>query len=262
MLGGANYLGDLSENSQKLFLNETGLGAGVFVGYNIAYPLTLRFNANFMQISGTDANAEDELILQRNLHFQSNIIEASIRAEWNITGFNAYNYYAPFSPYLFAGVGGFNFNPKTDYNGNTIQLNDIGTEGQGIENYPSQYGLTQIVLPFGLGVKYALTESWTIGLEVGSRFIFTDYLDDVSGEYANYNELLAGNGETAVALAYRQGELDGTIIEQFPTTKRGDDNSRDYYFFTGITIAYNFIDNGIIGGRKRIKRRKDGCRTD
>ena len=113
----------------------------------------------------------------------------------------------------------------------------------------------------GLGVKYAVTDKLNIGIELGARMTFTDYLDDVSGTYLSYPELLAGNGPLAATLGNRSGELLGGEPVIVPTgTPRGDNRARDWFFNAGLSISYNFLDNGLVGSRNRT-RKKAGCRT-
>ena len=93
-------------------------------------------------------------------------------------------------------------------------------------------------------------------MELGIRKTFTDYIDDVSTTYVAYDELAAANGELAANLAIRElGAQAGDIITGTP---RGDDTGSDTYFILGLTISYNFLDNGLVGSRSRTKRGK-GC---
>ena len=120
--------------------------------------------------------------------------------------------------------------------------------------YPDrrQYKQLDFSIPFGVGAKYALTDQWNIGIEIGARATFTDYLDDVSTTYVDLDVLAANNGTLAADLSNRSG-LDVTS-----GTQRGDDGNNDWYFMSGIFISYNFSDNGLVGGRNR-SRKKAGC---
>lgn len=261
MVGASNYLGDLSANSSKVYLKESHFAGGIFGRYNINDFVAARLGFNYGIISGKDANADDAPIRERNLSFRSNLIEVGLTAEFNILGYQPYNLYRPFSPYIFAGVAFYHFNPKAEYQFQTVKLQPLGTEGQGMEGRPDPYQLSGISIPFGIGVKYAVTDKLNLGLEVGARKTFTDYIDDVSSTYVEYQALLAANGELAAALGNRTGEFLGTEPISVPTgTVRGDDTSSDWYFFAGLTISYNFLDNGLVGSRSRGKKRS-GCKT-
>ncbi len=262
LLGASNYLGDVSNNSSSLYLKETKPAIGALVRYNVSEMFTARLGLNYTWVAGSDANVNnDDFVRQRNLSFKSNILEFSLIGEINIPGYQPYALSRPFSPYLFGGISVFRFNPKARYQGDWVKLQPLGTEGQGMTQYPDreEYALTSIAIPFGIGVKYALTDKINLGLEFGARRTFTDYLDDVSGTYVSYPELLAGNGALAAALGNRTGELIGgepVIVET--GTRRGDSTGNDWYFILGATVTYNFLDNGLMGGRKR-GRKRAGC---
>ncbi|MCB9322388.1 MAG: outer membrane beta-barrel protein [Lewinellaceae bacterium] len=263
LAGGSNYLGDLSENSSRIIIGETKLAGGLFAGYQFNDFAELKLGVNYARLSGSDANAKDELIQARNLSFFTNVFEFSLRGEWNIMGFQPYNYSRPFSPFIFGGIAGFKFDPQTEYLGQKVSLQPLGTEGQGMPDRSAKYKLFDLAFPFGLGAKYLLSENWTLGIEFGARYTLSDYVDDVGGTYVNYEDLFATNGELTAALGNREGEYSGKPPVLVPTgTQRGDQKSHDLYFIAGLTITYNFIDSGMLGSRKRIKRRKTGCPTD
>lgn len=261
LIGGANYIGDLSNNSSNLYLKETRFAVGGFVKQNINHLVAVRLGVNWARVSGQDANVRnDNFVRDRNLSFRSNILELGLIGEFNILGYQPYGLARPFSPYLFAGIAGTKFNPKARYQGNWEELQPLGTEGQGMDGFDEPYKRFAFAIPFGVGVKYALTDRINLGLELGARPTFTDYLDDVSGSYVSYPELLAGNGELAAALGNRTGELteNGEPVIVETGVQRGDETKRDWYMILGLTVSYNFLDNGLMGSRKRGGRRP-GC---
>lgn len=263
LLGGSNYLGDLSNNSSKVYLDETRFAGGAFVRYNFGERLVARLSFNYAGISGNDFNSNDAAINARNLGFKSSLLELGVMGEFNILGYQPYGLYRVFSPYIFVGVTGTKFNPKANYEGEWVALQPLGTEGQGLPQYPEReaYNTTVITIPFGIGVKYAVTDKLNIGFEIGARRAFTDYLDDVSGTYVSSTELVADGNTLGAALSNRTGELTGGEPVVVPTgTARGDDTGADWYFITGVTVSYNFLDNGLMGGRKRGRSRK-GCKS-
>lgn len=263
LIGASNYLGDLSNNSGSVYMKETKPAFGALVKYNINHLFALRLSGNYTWVAGRDANVNnDDFVRNRNLSFRSSITEFSLMGEINIPGYQAYALAMPISPYIFGGISYFRYNPRARYEGNWVDLQPLGTEGQGIEGRGGRYGLNEFAIPFGIGVKYALSDKINLGLELGARRTFTDFLDDVSGTYVSYPELLAANGELAANLGNRTGELSGTgepvIVET--GTQRGDLTGQDWYFILGVTATYNFLDNGLMGSRGR-RRSKAGCRT-
>ena len=262
MGGASNYNGDLSPNKALASFGDTHPAFGGFLRYNLADHISVKGHIYYATISADDAKASNsEGRRARNLSFRSSVLEFGIQGEWNILGYQPYALDKPFSPYLFLGVAGFKFKPKTKYKNEWVELQPLGTEGQGMEGRPDPYKLFELSIPAGGGVKYALNDKWTVGVEAGVRKTFTDYLDDVSTTYVTRPDLVAANGILAANLANRGGEALGTEPLIVPTgTKRGEADKKDWYIIGGLTISYNFLDNGLVGSRNR-GRRKAGCPT-
>ena len=263
LLGGSNYQGDLTPSSTIASFGSTRLAAGGFVRYNINDYLGIRANVQYCRLTASDQNSKDLARQGRNLSFRSDILEAALLGEINILGFQPYNFQKVFSPYLFGGIALFHFNPKAAYQNQWVALQPLGTEGQGLAAFPERkkYARTQISIPVGAGIKYALTEAWTVGLELGIRKTFTDYLDDVSSTYIEDAVLRAGNGNLAADLANRTGEYLKAEPTPFATgAVRGNEAQKDWYLIGRFTISYHFLDNGLAGSRRR-SRGNSGCPT-
>lgn len=255
-LGASNYMGDLSE---FVAFNETHPMGGLICRFNVSDFLTLRGNALFGQISGDDKNYDsDPFRKQRNLNFRSNIVEFSGCVEWNLLGFGETQRSTPMSPYLFAGIGVFKFNPKTQffynsaihdvslqrYNEQWIELQPLGTEGQETTKFNDRkrYSLTQISIPLGIGFKRQWDDLWAWGVEFGARKTFTDYLDDVSLDYVDDQIVGGQNTYLAAALKDRGPELG---YQKFDNgVGRGNSGSKDWYMFLNFTITRK-----IVGGK-------------
>lgn len=251
LFGASTYQGDIAPSSNRLDLNDIHPALGIFGRYNVNRFLTARASLSYGKVSATDAQANDEGRRRRNLSFQSKIFEFGLTGEVNILGFEADGLQKRFSPYLFGGIAVFRFDPEANYQGQLVKLQPLGTEGQGMEGFSEKYKLTQLAVPLGGGVKIAISERLNIGLEAGVRKTFTDYIDDVSGTYVNYNQLLRGNGDLAAALGNRTGEYLGTEPVDVPTgAQRGNRNVDDWYFIGGVTVSYNIYgNNGGLGNK-------------
>lgn len=85
-----------------------------------------------------------------------------------------------------------------------------------------------------------------IGLEVGLRKIFIDYLDDVSGVYVFFDVLCSNNGELVVVLGNRIGEFLGIeFVDMEEGVLCGNLNWDDWYMMGGFIIIYMiFSDRG------------------
>ena len=251
--GAANYQGDLQG---KVFtFDRAGGAAGVGTSYDLTNRFILRAAASFARIQGSDKyNTAGKGVEQRNLDFKTNILEGQLALEFNLLDL----YDKGFSPYLFAGGAIFHYNPYTfDARGTKVFLQPLGTEGQGLPQYPDRkpYNLTQFAIPFGGGIKLALSENIQLGIEFGFRKLFTDYLDDVSSFYADSALLAAGHGPQSADLAFRGDELAGGSAYPKPGSERGNPKMKDWYYITGLRMSYLLGTGKSGGGRKT----KTGC---
>ncbi len=259
-VGLSTYQGDLAPNSISGSFSQLHFSGGVFGRYNVNNFVAAKLSLNYGKLSAADANSASESQQMRNLSFRSNVFEGALTAEFNILGYQPYNYERTFSPYIFAGVSFFNFKPEAFYDNEWVALQPLGTEGQGLDGNPDQYKLFEIAIPVGIGVKYALNDQWNVGLEVGLRKTFTDYIDDVSGLYGDKAAIAAAYGDVAAALNDRAGEVSNEPVVRTATSQRGNAEKDDSFIISGIFISYNFADNGLVGGRRKSKR-KTGCPT-
>jgi hypothetical protein len=243
ILGGTmTYLGDLQETA---FETETLQPAMFgFIKYNFNPYFGIKAQGGWGRITGDDVNSSRSYATLRNLSFTSDVYEGNLLLEWNLLGFDAKRLRQRFSPYVFGGISVFNFNPRAFYQGQWVELQPLGTEGQGTLAYPERdpYKLTQVALPFGGGLRYAVTEQWTLGIEVKFVKTFTDYLDDVSTTYVAQEILIAENGIQSWNLSNRTGEyLNTEPLNWDDTVQRGNPNKMDWFMVGGISVARNLI---------------------
>src|SRR5690242_6200154 len=183
-LGLANYQGDLSVHS--LSLSQAKLMGSLGAQYDLTEHLTARSYFTLTSLKADDKKGTASM-QQRNLNFQTKLFDWELTAQYNLFSLNDHWW----TPYLFAGIGLYHYNPYTkDESGKKVFLKPLGTEGQGFRPGITDYKLTGFSLPLGMGFSYALNEDMRLGLEFGYRKIFTDYLDDVSNSYADKTQLL------------------------------------------------------------------------
>lgn len=225
--GTSFYLGDL--NPTTLFAKPQFAG-GLLYRYNFTPRWALKANIIFANLQASDA--ETNKGYERNLSFHSPITEISVQAELNFI--KLYNIPSKnhFAPYIFLGFSVFSFNPQAQLDGIYYDLQHLGTEGQGLEGGGSYYSLTSVAIPFGIGLKFNIGRHISIGMEWGMRYSFTDYLDDVSGNYYDNEILTTTRGEIVAALADRSG-----IIHP-AGSGRGNFTTNDLYSFAGITFTF------------------------
>lgn len=236
--GPSNYQGDLASD---ISLKETHFSGGIFFKRNTSQFFSHYFSLMEGEISGNDKNFKDQKI--RNLSFQTFISEISYQIEFNFFPFSFGLNHKDFTPYVFTGLSLFNYNPQTNFNGQTEKLNKLDTEGKLASNEKKYaYSLYQFAIPMGGGFKYSVSDKLIVGINVGFRSTFTDYLDDVSSTYYDKKILLDRNGNISVALSDRSGESGSQPIGIIGK-QRGRSDQKDWYIFSGIFISYKISDS-------------------
>lgn len=226
--GKVGYQGELSHN--KYF--QKGL-AQINVGLEAR--LYNRFSARmefyYYNITGNDRLAKDgSFEQQRNLSFFANNYEINLNGMYYILNPYAGKYFKRKAADLFisAGIGATRFTPMAHLDGEAYNLRDYATEGV-------TYGKYALIIPAGVGLKFAMNEFLNIITEVGYRVVFTDRLDDVSAQYGG-----PFIDDIAAALANRKSEI-GVINQEaydkmIPKAQRGDLRSKDQYYFASVKI--------------------------
>jgi hypothetical protein len=246
-LGMANYQGDLKAKSISFAQSK------VLVSLGARYD----FSESLTSLHADDKNGTPSM-QQRNLNFKTKIFDWELAGQYNLFSFNE----KWWTPYVFAGIGFFHFNPYTnDSAGNKTFLKPLSTEGEGFVPGIKNYKSWQFSIPFGIGAEYSLNEDMRIGMEFGYRKIFTDYLDDVSANYADEAALLAARGQKAVDLAWRGDEKGGGSYP-VPVTNRGNSKFNDAYYYLAVTYTVRLVFDqykeiaGLPSGKKQ---KRAGC---
>lgn len=271
--GGTNFMGELGGGegeARDLFLDfDPQSSRFVFTGgyrYKLDEIFSFRGGLAYARIYGSDEFAGDPFRRSRNLSFRSPIVELTAMGEVYFIREKTTNRYrvrgikgafgSGLSAYITAGLGGFWFNPRAQFNGKWYSLQPMKTEGQGLPNGPDEYRRISMCIPMGIGARYSINRNISISLEYGFRYTFTDYMDDVSTRYYDPTAIANANGginsETGQAAAYFsnpavQVELeDGTEwVTGGPkpwTTReqRGDYTTNDTYMFAILALNYKF----------------------
>lgn len=231
VLGGvSNYFGDLNTSFN---VAHPGASGTLVARYNLNNRVSLRGSATIAQIKGDDAWSNNAFEKHRNLSFRTNINEASLMGEFNFLAYTHGSNDEFFTPYLLAGANVFSYNPQAKYNNEWVDLRDLGTEGQLINN---EYGTAAMGIIYGGGCKVDLTEKWSLNIEIAGRKIFTDYIDDVSGNYPDLRDVRRLHGNIAADLANRSG----AAPEDITGRQRGNGKNNDAYATASIGIVFYF----------------------
>ncbi|MDE7149170.1 MAG: porin family protein [Bacteroidales bacterium] len=231
LAGGSFYLGDI--NPKRLF-SQTRAAGGLYYRYNINTRWAFRLGVTYGRIQADDKHFDNP----RNLNFRNDLFDVAATMEVNFLNFfiGSERQYR-FTPYLTAGAAvcfhnpkGYYFNPSNDRT-EWVALQPLHTEGQGLSDGPKNYSLTQFALPFGIGLRYSISSRVAIGVEWTMRLVFSDYLDDVSGVYADPGRLMAEYGPLSSHFG------DPADVQHAIGSQRGDKNTFDWYSFAGITVS-------------------------
>lgn len=282
-----NYFGDLAPKPSSFSTDIS------FTRPAIGFSFTHRFGprygvrGNFMvgTLRGGDSDSADpndsngKSRYVRNLNFRNNIQELSVVGVFDLyKNESTYISRVKGTPYGFIGLAVFHHNPQakapeTDLNGTPlaeagewVNLRPLGTEGQNGNLDPSdanngikKYSAIQLAIPFGAGVRFRINEVIDFEAEIGFRYLFTDYIDDVSKNYVDLSKL---DGELARAMSYRSGELSAPIStgvdeilantyvatsgytvvrgygDEHPDNVRGNKDDKDIFMVTTFRLTY------------------------
>lgn len=235
-VGTSVYFGDLNTTFN---LNRPNVAGGFGARYNFNHRLAARVSFNYGKIEAYDSDSENPFEVNRNLSFESTIYDGTAQFEFNfLPYFHGHREYF-FTPYVFAGISVFRYQPKAETdNGQLVSLRELGTEGQlRGEEYLTLGG----ALIGGLGFKWDLSYEISMDVNIGIRMTNTDYLDDVSTTYPDVTDLSRSRGPLAVQLSDRGLMLDsgGDRIDR-EGEQRGDATVNDRYVFVGIGFNYYF----------------------
>lgn len=232
-MGATNYFGDLAPSSRRgsSYMGYTRTFMTGYYLHRIHPHITIRGSLSWMQLRGDDyavskktrPNGDDKGRFIRNLSFRNNIYEIAATGIFELfptdRGYLRRNF---INPYGILGLCLFYHNPvaktpiKAGETSRWVDLRPLGTEGQytGIAGTPRPYSLVQLGVPLGLGIRYRVADKWDLSLEFCYRFVFTDYIDDVSGRYPSdtvYAEMVRQGNELGVTMSNRSSEFFASI---------------------------------------------------
>jgi hypothetical protein len=201
--------------------------------------------------------ADSERSLERNLNFQSTIIQGDLNVVFHFDNDAVLKRNSVFAPYIYAGFGYLKFDPYGDlkdkngtpYNywadgtirdiaesdtnaANSVIIQRDYTYETQLKDSSSNYARNTFALPLGVGFKLKVTEKIDVNLAGTYYITFTDYLDNVKlGANDNYIH-------ASVSLQYTFGKpyddsdpvyrtVDFSSLEKLDTDEDGVNDSDD-----------------------------------
>jgi hypothetical protein len=235
-----NYFGDLAPAPKRIStdLSQTRPAYALTFEHRKGPRFSYRAAFTYGTIRGSDARLANDVEAalakdnftesyyryRRNASFKNHIKELSVTFVFDFIENNNFFFRRPIiAPYIFSGIALFHHNPKAkiparDVQGNTlpgagewIELQPLGTEGQHAKLLETDanfgirtYRLLQPSIPIGFGARLKYTNQINFFCELSFRYLFTDYVDDVS---KNYVDLGVFDNEVARTLSYRGNDI-------------------------------------------------------
>lgn len=233
-VGGTFFIGDVYSQIST----NTGLTVGADFRYNFNSRWAWRTDFKYGKLSGEDANSNVDFEIQRNLSFTNEYYQLGTYIEFNFLRFKPYkpqSYFQDadvFTPFVYAGLALFYHDPKTTLAGNEYELQPLQTEGV-------QYSKVGVAIPFGFGFKFRISDRLILGLHGELAPTFTDYLDDVSGNYPIDPSILSKTGrDLSNRTLVSQGENNSSWGAQ-----RGYKYNRDWISSVVVSLNFNLKKN-------------------
>ena len=262
VIGGSNYLGEIGGkfDPRASLLDadiiSTSPTFGGFLRYAANDRVRISGEVNYVHIRQSDENAEDPARRARNLNFRNRMVEFGFRTDFTVFHIKDRSSNNNFSKpgklfvkgFVFTGAYGVLHNPQAqvthdpnnEWEDRWYDLRPLRTEGQ-VEDYASLIA----AIPVGLGIEFGLGYGWVLGFEGSWRSTFTDYLDDISGMYANPDllsplaEAISSQSNQAVITAINDPSSGNVGNHQFSEggTYRGNPETNDSYGTVQVTLA-------------------------
>lgn len=236
-LGGANQEGS-SYNLKDIDFNSTNIGGSLSYRYRFHPYFATSTMVNAGMLRGSDEFTTEPSRNRRNLSFRSFFVmlnqrfEIIVLANERVSGKSRVDHNEQL--YLIGGIGAMYFNPKAMYQGSWTTLHDKHTEGQGLSGGPAEYKRITATIPMGVGFRLGIGRLWRIGLEVTYVKTFSDYIDDVSGEYYDPAIIGAMYGPNAAYLSNPSA-----TPEAYNSGSQRGGKQKDAFFYANIMLTRN-----------------------
>ena len=192
-LGTSHFFGDVGGFSKTkdilgfkdISFKQTRLNFEIGAKYRILKDLNIRLNMASGMLHATDARGSNE---SRGFDAKTTILEPSLMAEYYFIksklgesylfsqgrNASAASILSSLEFYAFTGVGGLLYNVNRN-----DKLVAAGMQSSGFTG----------VIPVGLGVNLLFRPEYNLGLELGGRYSFSDYLDAYTSQHSSSNDV-------------------------------------------------------------------------
>ena len=233
-VGASYYMGDLNPTIPFAMAD---LQFGGLVRYNYNNRWTFRFDYSRATVKADDTKLNWRP--ERGLNFTSTINDFSLVAEFNFIEYYTGNPKRNVSPYIFGGISVFQYTAYANVGDELVDLSDHATEGPEDPNakwYNKMFGKTSPVgvsIPFGFGVKFALSRHMAATVEWRMQKTFTDYLDDVAKVYPEEHAWYTDDEGNEYDLTDPTGNY-------LPGQQRGNASFNDWFGMARVSLTWKF----------------------
>lgn len=274
-IGTGNYLGDIGGDKfarrdfvADLHLNQTRLSSHVFVRYRLSRVFAVRGQLGTVYLQDDDALTSYIPRAARNASFRNFVNELSFRSEITlfqrplITGYTS-KFRAGLNVYVSGGITAFTHAPQAQLDEDavrehfpdeqsvvhqTLMARAAGGEWLDLRSQKTEgveYGLASVGFPLGGGLSFIVNNKIRFGVELFWNITLTDYLDDVSGTYADPSTLtseglvLSSPSSQAQinALGVASWNVAGHQYNPEGRTIRGNPENNDSYGTLQVTVS-------------------------
>lgn len=211
-LGTTQFFGDIGGFSQgenilgfkDIIFHQTRFNLSLGASYLVLRDVTVRLNLAYGMFHASDRKGSNEL---REMESRTSFFEPALLGEYYFIRSRAgssylfsrgrgqalRNIFESLDFYAFTGIGGLSYSVK----GNE----DLTTH----PNFRSG-GFTGVI-PAGVGIKLLYNPDFNVGIEIGGRYAFSDYLDGYTSQYSRSKDVYYF--------------LNATVTYRLATTTRG-----------------------------------------
>ncbi len=231
---GSTYFGDLAPDNKTGSFSKFHLGMGFLIEKEILDHVSVSFNYDHATLSGDDKKSDVLERRIRNLSFISPIDCITLIMKYRIP----IAFQQKIGIQFGTGIAGFVFDPRATLNGQLYRLQPLRTEGQGLVGRSLPYKLSKLALPMQLGLWIRLTSNIFLEPSLNYFYTNTDYLDDVSGDYADNDLLRKYKGTIAADLADRHLEVLPNDIHYPAGQGRGNPSRFDQFLIFKLGVTF------------------------
>ncbi|MBC3540818.1 DUF6089 family protein [Rufibacter sediminis] len=205
-IGGVVYKGEIAPR-YRLRSNRPALN--LFYRKDVSNALAWKVGLLIGRVKAEDEDFTDNpsflakelpLSMYRQATVKTSFLELSAALDYNFMDYYDFRRNLRWTPYFTVGVAGLVYNNKTTAKDPKI-IYPENTDNE--QTYRTAFALA---IPVGVGAKFALSEHWNLGFDAGVRVLLTDDFDNLTDQ----NE------------------------------KVMNPNSRDLYFYNGVSLSYTF----------------------